>query len=443
LTEHQLFLFLVAVSVIIVAARLSGELALRIGIPQVVGELLAGIALGPSLLGKLWPGGFSALFPADPSHRGALEIMGWLGVVFLVLLAGFDTRLGIVRRAGRAVITTWAGGFFLPFALGFALGWFIPARLMGPGVSRPVFALFVATAISISAIPVIARILMELNLFQTRIGMVTISAAVGDDMIGWVLLALVTGLSVDHHADAGSVAVPLVGALLFLLLAFTLGQWGVRKTLALCGRLEIPFAQTTAMLAIVLIGGSITQALHLHLVLGAFVAGILLFRTPWRTRDPEAAASIRAVGMGIFAPFFFGYTGIKVDLTTLTGSTLLVAMATVLIACVGKLVGGGVGARIGGLGRWEAAAVGAGRNARGTSELIIGAIGLSIGVLTLPMYTIIVLVAVVTSLMAGPLVRYCAHRMGLELRRADLGLEPAVQLDGFVAGVPHPMMKEV
>lgn len=410
MTEHQLFLFLIDVTLLVVTARLAGELAIRIGVAQVVGELVAGIVLGPSLFGKLWPGGFSAVFPADPSHHQLLEIISWFGVIFLVLLAGFDTRLGMVRRAGRAVLTTWIGGFLLPFALGFCLGWVVPERLIGVGTTRPVFALFVATAISISAIPVIARILMDLGLFQTRIGMVIISAAVCDDMIGWVLIALVTGLAVNHQVDGGNVAVALVGAAVFLVVAFTVGQVLVRKAFAAANRLKIPHAQATLMFSIVLIGGAITQSLHLHLVLGAYVGGILIYRTPWSTRDVRTIEAFRLLGMGFFAPFFFAYTGIKVDLTTLTGSTLFVALAALVVACAGKLIGGGLGARAGGLPTWEAAAVGAGRNARGTSELVIATIGLSIGVLTVPMYTIVVLIAVVTSLIAGPLVRLCVKR---------------------------------
>jgi len=433
-TEHQLFVFLAEVLVLVAAALLGAELALRLGVAPVVGELVAGIVLGPSLFGKLWPGGFSALFPASPLQRDLLDMMSWIGVVFLVLLAGFETRLGMVRRAGRTVLTVWAGGFFLPFVLGLALGWRIPSRLIGQGVTRPVFALFLATAISISAIPVIARILMDLGLFQTRMGMVIISSAVGDDMIGWVLIALVTGLAVNNQVDGGNVAVALLGAALFLGFAFSLGQRLVRKAFALAGRLRIPHAQATLMICVVLVGGAITQALHLHLVLGAFVGGVLIYRTPWRTRDASAIEAIRRVGMGFFAPFFFAYVGIKMDLSTLTGSTLIVAAAVLSVACVGKLVGAGLGARMGGLSGWESAAVGAGRNARGTSELVIAAIGLSIGVLTLPMYTIVVLIAVVTSLMAAPLVRYCVARIPGGAHAPAEAPGGAPQFEGAVRG---------
>ncbi len=410
MTDHQLLLFLAEVLVLVIAARVGGEIAARLGIAQVVGELILGICIGPSLFGKLWPGGFAALFPKDPVQRGALEIMSWLGVIFLVLLSGLETRLGILKRAGKAVVTGWIGGFFLPFALGFGLGWLVPQDLIGANVDRPVFALFIATAMSISAIPVIARILIDLDLFKTRIGMIIISTAVADDTVGWIVLAVVSGLALSHHVDGGAIATALVGTAAFLVAAFTAGQWLVRKALRGSERLKVPYAQATVILCIVLLGGAITQAIHVHLVLGCFVAGILIHRSPGKNRNQETMDSIWRLGMAFFIPFFFGYTGIKVDLSSLHGSAFPVAVAALAVACFGKFVGGGLGARVGGLPLWEAVAVGVGLNARGAMELVIAAIGLSIGVLTVPMYTVIVLIAVVTTLMAAPLLRYCVRR---------------------------------
>lgn len=203
-----------------------------------------------------------------------------------------------------------------------------------------------------------------------------------------------------------------MGTAVFLVFAFTLGQRLVRMALGASSRLRLPFAQTTVMLALVFTGAAITEAIHVHLVLGAFVTGILIARSP--ARDRAARDAIRSVGMAFFVPFFFGYTGINVDLTTLRGSTLGVAAVAVILACVGKVVGGAAGARAGGVPLWEAIAVGAGRNARGAMELVIAAIGMSIGVLSLPMYSIIVLIAVLTSLMAGPMLRYCARKGGIK-----------------------------
>ena len=185
MSEHQLFLFLVEVAVLFLAARLGGEMAARIGIPLHVGEAGFGIMLGPSLLGWIAPNAFDALFPAEPTQRALLEVFSWTGVMMLVLIGGLEARLGILARARAAVIGSWIGGFTLPFAAGFALGMVFPDALLPTAVGRPVFALFLATAMSISAIPVIARILMDLDLFRTRTGSVIIAAAVADDTIGW------------------------------------------------------------------------------------------------------------------------------------------------------------------------------------------------------------------------------------------------------------------
>lgn len=410
MSDHQLFLFLAEVVVLVAAARVGGEIAIRFGIAQVVGELVVGIALGPSLFGKLWPGGFAALFPKDPFQRGLLEIMSWVGVIFLVLLSGLETRLGMLRRAGRVVAFGWIGGFLLPFALGFGLGWLVPASLIGTRVGRPVFALFVATAMSISAIPVIARILMDLQLLRTKLGMIIMSTAVADDTVGWVVLAAVSGLAISGRVDGGTIATALIGTGAFLVLAFTLGQRLVRWAMRGSERLRIPFPQATVILLIVFAGGAITQALRVHLVLGTFVGGILIARSPGRGGNRETIEAIRRVAMAFFVPLFFGYTGIKVDLTTLTGAALPVAGAAVALAYTGKFLGAGMGARLGGLSGWESLAVGAGLNARGAMELVIAAIGLSIGVLTVPMYTIVVLIAVLTTLTAAPMLKYFVAR---------------------------------
>jgi Kef-type K+ transport system membrane component KefB len=202
--------------------------------------------------------------------------------------------------------------------------------------------------------------------------------------------------------------VALAGTAALLLFALTVGQLVVRWIMHRAARLRMPYAQTTVLLLIVLAFGAITQAIHVHLVLGAFVASVLVARS-----GPEgevARQEIRHVGMALFVPFFFGYTGIKVDLTTITGSAVPVAIAAIAVAVVGKLAGGGLGARIGGLSAAESWAVGAGLNARGAMELVIAAIGLSIGILTLPMYSILVLIAVVTTLMAAPMLRRYARR---------------------------------
>jgi Kef-type K+ transport system membrane component KefB len=411
MTEHQLFLFMAEVAVLFFAARVGGEIAARIGIPLHVGELVCGMLLGPSLLGWVWPAAFEAIFPPEVLQRSLLDIFSWTGIIFLVLIGGLETRLGILRRARGAVLGGWLGGFWLPFVAGFGLGLAFPSELVPAGIDQSVFALFLATAMSISAVPVIARILMDLDLYKTRIGMVILSSAIADDTIGWVVLAVVAGFA-SGGVDTGSVALTIGLTAAFLVLSFTLGKKFVRKAMRFSANLRVPYPQVSMMLLLVFAFGAITQAIGVHLVLGSFVAAILIGRIP--SVDKSATESVRQVGMGFFVPFFFAYTGIKVDLTSLHGSALTFTILAVIVACLGKVIGGSVGARIGGLPRWEALAVGVGLNARGAMELVIAAIGLSIGVLNEATYAIIVLIAVLTTVMAAPLLKLCVARAGPE-----------------------------
>ena len=410
MTEHQLFLFLAEVVVLFTAAKIGGELAARLGLPLHVGELVFGMLLGPSFLGWMWPEAFEALFPAEPLQRSLLDIVSWIGIIFLVLIGGLETRLGILRQTPMAVLGGWIGGFGLPFIAGFALGMVFPEQLVPGSIDRSVFALFLATAMSISAIPVIARILMDLDLYRTRIGMIILSTAIADDTIGWVVLSIVAGLA-SGGVEVDAIARTVLLTAGFLLLAFTFGKKFVREAMRFSARrLTVPYSQVSMMLLLVFAFGAITQAIGVHLVLGAFVAAILIGRI--QRIDPEAVAAVRQVGMGFFVPFFFAYTGIKVDLTALRGNAAIFTVLAVLVACLGKIIGGGLGARLGGLPRWEALAVGFGLNARGAMELVIAAIGLSIGVLNDATYAIIVLIAVITTVMAAPLLKFCVTRAG-------------------------------
>lgn len=412
MSDHQLFLFLAQVTTLFLAARIGGEVAARIGIPLHVGELLAGLLLGPSLLGWIWPDGFETLFPQDALQRSLLDIVSWIGIMFLVLIAGLETRLGILKDARRAVLGGWIGGFGIPFLGGFALGMAFPDALVPNTIDKSVFALFLATAMSISAIPVIARILMDLDLYKTRLGMVILSTAIADDTIGWIVLALVAGLASGDGVDTTTIVRTTLFTGAFLLVAFTVGRDFVRRLVRFSNRLKTPYSPVAMMFLLMFSAAAITQAIGVHLVLGAFVAAILVGRV--RAVNPDAVQSIRQVGMGFFVPFFFSYTGIKVNLTTLRGSALTFTVLAVVVACLGKVIGGGLGARLGGLPKWEALGVGIGLNARGAMELVIAAIGLSIGVLNQPTYAMIVLIAVLTTVMAAPLLKFCVKRAQIQ-----------------------------
>ena len=195
LGEHELLLFLLQFALLLVAARAMGIAATRLGLPSVVGELLAGFVLGPSLLGNVAPGLFDWVLRQNAQQFHLLEIVSWLGVIMLLILTGLETDVGLIARKGKGAAAISLGGIVVPFATGVGLGLLLPQEFLADPGKRLVFALFIGTATSISAIPVIAKVLMEMKIIRRDIGQITLAAGMIDDTIGWILLSIVTGLA--------------------------------------------------------------------------------------------------------------------------------------------------------------------------------------------------------------------------------------------------------
>lgn len=428
-TEHQLLVFWAALFVILVVARLLGALMQRIGQPAVVGELAAGLVLGPSLLGRVAPDAANWLFPADDVQTGMLFTVGWLGVLLLLVATGFETDLKLIGRLGRAATAVSAGSLILPAVAGFAVGWAIPSQFVGDDSSRYVFALFFAAALSISSLPVIAKILSEMGLMRRNFGQLTLAAGMVNDVIGWVALGFIAGLAQAGGVKLDKLAFTVVGLLVFFLLAFTLGQRLVDASLRrVRAKGNDPLAGLTVVLTTALGFGLITQWLHVEAVLGAFVAGVVLARS--RFADHDLIRPLETMTAAIFAPVFFATAGLRVDLGLLWDIETVVWAAIVLAAAsASKFFGSLAGARVSGLEAREGAALGVGLNARGALEIVIATVGLSLGVLNDRSYTVIVLMAMATSMAAPPLLRrVLANWEGTPEERRRLDVE--AQLDG-------------
>ncbi len=410
LSEHQLLLFWTQLFALLVVARALGSLARRFGQPAVVGELGAGLLLGPSVLGALAPGAFFWLFPADPVQRGLLSALAWIGVFFLLVDTGFEIDLGLVRRLGAATLRIAIGSLVLPVLAGIGIGFVLPGRFIGASDDRVVFALFMGTALGISALPVIAKILSDLDLMRRNIAQVTITAAMANDVAGWVLLGVVAGLARSGSFDAGALALTLAGLALFCVVAATLGQRAVDQLLRRArARRSVISSQIALVLLITLAFGIVTQALGIEAVLGAFVAGILIGRS--RYQESEVFDRLRAVTSAIFAPLFFASAGLRVDLALLDDPDVIGwGLLVLAVASLSKFLGSYAGARGAGFARIEGLAIGAGLNARGAVEIVIATVGLTLGVLNERSYTVIVLMAIATSMMAPPILRALLHR---------------------------------
>ena len=361
------------------------------------------MALGPSLLGHLAPALYRLLFPADPIADHLLEAVAWIGVIMLLLYTGLETDLEILRRVGRAALTVSWLGIIVPGITGFALGWEIPASHLVDPHERLIFSLFIAVAMSISAVPVIAKILIDLDLMRRDLGLLILAAGILDDAIGWLLLSVVAGLAANGVVNLRSLASIAVAVVAFVTFCYYVGaNLVVRVMRWIDDRGVAEHAGMSAMVGIAVLCAIITQAIGIHAVFGAFIAGLMLGRSP-RLRKSDRA-ELEATTIGVFAPVFFAYSGLSVDLFALHGISLLAVVLAVAI--MGKLIGCTAGAVTFGFKWREALAVAVGMNARGGMGIIVALVGLSLGILTNEMYAIIILVAIVTSLMTPPLLSW-------------------------------------
>ncbi|MFE5245448.1 MULTISPECIES: cation:proton antiporter [unclassified Streptomyces] len=404
---HTLLVFLLQVGVLLLSAILLGRLASRMGLPSIVGELTAGVLLGPSLLGWAAPGLSAWLLPADPAQMHLLDAFGQIAVLLLVGLTGAEMDLALMRRRRRTALQVSLSGLIIPLALGIAVG-FPLAKVLSPGRSDPtVFALFLGVAMCVSALPVIAKTLMDMNLIHRDVSQLALMSGTIDDAFGWFMLSIVSAMAVGG-LGADDIALTLTHLLLVLLVAVVIGRPLVRAALRFGKGSQERVVSIVAVL--ILLAGASTQSLGLEAVFGAFVCGVLIGSS--RGFTAKHTAPLRTVVLGVLAPVFFVTAGLRVDLRALAQPQVLVAGLVVLgIAVVGKFAGAGLGARLSRLSKWEALALGAGMNARGVIEIIVAMVGLRLGILDTATYTIIVLVAVVTSVMAPPLLRVAMRRV--------------------------------
>ncbi|MEX0905838.1 MAG: cation:proton antiporter [Balneolaceae bacterium] len=440
-SHHDILLLVIQIAVLLLAARGLGEIVTRLGQPSVIGEILAGILLGPSLLSGAFPAIGEYIIPQSDIQGYLLEVISLLGAMFLLLITGLETDIKLIRRHAKTAISVSLGGVFFTFLTGFFLGQNLPDFLLADTDERLVFSLFVATAMSISAIPVIAKVLMDMNLMRRDIGQTILAAGMSDDTIGWILLSVVAGIAAGDAVTTGTVLTTIGSVLAFMVFSFTIGRWMVRKLLTY---VQDEVASTDRLLSLVVIlmfaWGAITQALNLEAILGAFVMGIL-FGTMPRLPD-DVHRKLESIGLAIFAPIFFAVAGLKVNIINLFEPTLIViTLIVIAIATIGKVVGTYFGARV--IGRkdhWTSLSFGAGLNARGAMEIIIATIGLRLGILTQDMFSIIVVMAMATSLMAPSALKWVLQRVKIGREEEERLKKEELEADSIISGIHRVLL---
>jgi Kef-type K+ transport system membrane component KefB len=395
---------LLDIAVITIVARALGGLAVRLRQPAVMGEIVAGLALGPSLLG-LFPGHLDTwLFPAD--GRPFLNVVAQLGLVLFMFLVGYELETGHLRGGSRVVSSVSTASIVLPFGLGFALAAALYGRhdhVAGHHVRLLALALFMGAAMAITAFPVLARVLVDSGLRQQRIGVLSLMCAAVNDVVAWVLLAVV--ITIVRASSPLDLVRMFVELLAFALVLVVVVRPLLRRLVA---RMEVTPRSESVFFVVaaagLLVASWATAAIGLHAVFGAFAFGAVMPRAEIRRAVPEVPAKVGQLSV-LLLPVFFAITGLSVNLAGLGWNGVLELCAIVVLACVGKYVGAAGAARLSGLDRHDAAVLGVLMNTRGLTELIILGVGLDMRVLDDRLFTSMVVMAVITTVMAGPLLR--------------------------------------
>ncbi len=404
-------LFIAQIVLLILVGRLLGEAMQRIGQPAVVGQLLAGLILGPSLFGWVWPEAQVFIFPHNAEQKSMLNAVSQLGILMLLLLTGMETDLALARKVGSKSFAITAAGVAVPFACGFTLGEFLPSSMLADPNQRIVAALFLGTALSISSIKIVAMVIREMNFMRRDLGQIIVASAIMEDTIGWIIIAITLGIATAGGVSVGPLLKTVIGVALFLGFSFTIGRklvfWLIRWV---NDTFQSEYAVVSAILVVMGVMAVTTDLIGVHTVLGAFIAGVLVGESPILTEHIQQ--QVRGLIVALFMPVFFGLSGLSADLTILKDPTLaLLTIGLVAIASLGKFAGAFVGAVSSGLSAREGLAVGCGMNARGATEVIVATIGLSMGALTQNLFTMIVTMAVITTTAMPPMLRWALARL--------------------------------
>ena len=436
LSDHDLGVLFTQLAALLVLARALGGAARRLGQPAVIGELVAGLLLGPSVFGKVWPAGFRWFLPPGSGETASLMSVSELSLLVLLVVIGAETDLRLIARLGRAAAWVSASSLVFPALAGAALAWYLPAVLLGPHRARTGFVLLMAGAIGVSSLPVIAKIVTDLGMARRNFGQLIFAAGTANDVGGFLVVAAATATAASA-GPASSWHIVHVGAILVALvvLAWTAGQRLVNRLLrtVLAGGSSL-VGGVGVWLAGALVFSAAFQTAGVEGALGAFLFGLLLGRA--RFRHEEAGRVMGAMSSGLFAPLYFATAGLRVDVGSLArGSVLVSFVALVVVGATAKFVAAAAGAALARLPRREWVVLGIGLNGRGALQVILATAGLHVGLLSNAAFSVIILMSIVTSLATPPLLRFAARGWaGTPEEQDRLGQETEMEQNLVIRG---------
>lgn len=415
LSEEHVLVFLMQMLILLATAKIIGGLFQQWGLPSLAGEILTGILLGPTILGRTLPGLQAALFPRELIQQNMLETVSWIGVLFLLLATGFEVSLTSAWKQGKAAFLIGVVGVVVPFVTGAIVFWYLPQRYWGSSADHLTFTLFLSTAASISAIAVIARILHDLEILKSDLGLATLSGFVVNDLLGWLVFAFVLGFVGRHELNPMGILRTLFEVVFFVVVCLTVGSRLVGLMTRKLKRMSLPHPATvlTFISCIAMLCGAITQWIGIHAILGFFLAGVMAGNTSEiseRTRE-----IISQMVHAVFVPIFFASIGLKVDFLQNLDLPLVGVFSAVAIG--GKFTGAWIGAVFARMSRADSLSVGIAFIPGGAMEIVLGLLALEIGIISETAFVAIVFAALSSSVAVGPLLAWSLRRR----RSVDIG----------------------
>ncbi|HID32719.1 MAG TPA: hypothetical protein EYP24_05010 [bacterium (Candidatus Stahlbacteria)] len=406
MTEHQLLIFLLEILIILGVGRVLGEIFRRFGQPAVVGEILTGITLGPSILGRFLPEVYHLIFPPEPIYSNMLNTIAYLGVLLLLLATGLEVDFSTAWRERGVALRIAFIGVFTPLVIGFLFALNLPEQLSGT-TDRLIFALFVGTAIAISAIPIISRLLHDLNLLKTDLGLLILSAFALNDLLGWIIFTIVLGMEA-RHLNPGRIITVLTATITISVVCLSLGR---RVTDQVISRLKASYPAHPGIILtfIFCLGlglGATTQTIGIHAIFGFFLAGIMVGGA--RDLSERTRQVINQMVYAIFVPIFFASIGLRLDFVA--NFNLPLVLAITAIAILGKLIGAWLGTMGSDLSSEDRYAVAIAHTPGGAMEVVIAVVALQFGLITPHIFVAIVFAAISSSILIGPWFKWAIER---------------------------------
>lgn len=406
--EHNIFVFLVQIFLLLGLSRGLGEVFRRWKQPALTAEILVGVLLGPTILGRFLPGLHDAVFPADPAQMNMLETVGWLGVLFLLMETGLEVDFSSAWRQRGDALKIAITDIVVPMLIAFPACVALPAVYLANPDQRVIFALFMATVLTISAMPVAARALHDLNVSKTDMGFLIMSALSVNDIIGWLLFTVVLGFFTESELEFGRVFVILGATLGFTVFCLTIGRWLANAAITQIRRRQMP-EPATALTFISLLGalcGAITQRIGIHALFGFFIAGVMAGQA--RGLSERTRQVISQMVYALFVPIFFAGIGLRIDF--LTHFDLFLVVFITIVGIGGRFLGALLGVSMTQLPRGDRVPIAVAHTPGGAMEVVVGLLALQFGLITQPVFVAIVFGAVFSSIVLGPWLNYSFSR---------------------------------